>query len=421
MTDLKSAPSLTAWLDYISTTNPRDIEMGLERVRAVAERMGLLPVSYRTVIVGGTNGKGSTCIAASAVLQALGYKVGVTMSPHIISFNERIIIDNEQISDMDACRGFEVIEDARGDIRLTYFEFSALLALYFFKISNVDVGILEIGLGGRLDAFNIVDADIAVITSISLDHTELLGDTVEDIGKEKAGIFRPGQPVVLGPGLPLSVYTIAHDLGCSEQRVGSDFLFQTNQDSWSYSSPLGVVRGIKLSGVAPINGSLGLHSSLLVDKLLKVSIFKPDSIKSHLENVSLPGRLEMQSFMGRQFIFDVAHNPAGAEFLVDQLKSRFTDRTIYGIFGGLRDKDTKQVLDAFDGVVHRWYGMDISGARGLKAEEIVSRISDGVIYSPVGDSLEVCNRIKSETDSSSVILVCGSFAAVEQLKRALNA
>ena len=413
-------PALQKWLRYISSTHLKDIDMGLERVQKIALRMGLIPVPYKSVIVGGTNGKGSTCMAAAGILESLNYNVGITMSPHLISFNERIIINNNMISDDLACEGFAAIEESREEVPLTYFEFSALLALYCFYKKKVEVGIFEVGLGGRLDAFNIVDADIAVITSISLDHTEYLGPTVEAIGAEKAGIFRKNQNVVLGANLPTVVREKAEQLECCIDEFGKNFSTSSLETGfWSYRSNIAEIEGIERGPLASANTSLGLHVALLLDRKTEGNYVDEMIVKKRIRSLSLSGRMENIVAFEREFVFDVAHNPGGAAFLAAELKARYGNRKIYGVFGGLKDKDTFGIFSELDGIITGWYGIDIEGDRSLGCEDAISRIPDHIYYEPIGDVEEVFKRIISETEVSNVILVCGSFAVVEQVKAAL--
>ena len=417
----REGPALQKWLRYISSTHLKNIDMGLERVQKIALRMGLIPVPYKSIIVGGTNGKGSTCTAVAGILDSLNYNVGVTMSPHIVSFNERIIINNNIVSDEFACEGFAVIEEARENVPLTYFEFSALLALYCFYTKKVEVGIFEVGLGGRLDAFNIVDADIAVITSISLDHTEYLGATVQAIGAEKAGIFRKNQNVVLGPNLPIVVREKAEQLECCIDEFGKSFWTSSLETGlWSYRSNIAEIKDIERGDLASANASLGLHAALLLDQKTKSNYVDEMIIKKQMRGLSLSGRMESIFAFEREFVFDVAHNPGGAAFLSTEIKVRYGNRKLYGVFGGLKDKDTFGIFSELDRVIKRWYGVDIEGDRSLGSEDAISRIPHHIHYEPIGEVEEVLKRIISETEVSDVILVCGSFAAVEQVKDALT-
>ena len=224
--------NLAAWLDYIETIHPSNWELGLDRIGRVADRLELRQPAPTSVIVAGTNGKGSTCVCLEQVLLAAGLTVGCTLSPHVHVFNERVRVNGRELDDGGLCEAFQIIEAGRGDIQLTYFEFTSLAALYCFKRAAVDVAVLEVGLGGRLDAFNIVDGDIAVITSIGIDHTDYLGDTRERIGTEKAGVLRPGQQVMLGPDMPASVLEPALGLARSCLRIGHEIDFGWRGTGW---------------------------------------------------------------------------------------------------------------------------------------------------------------------------------------------
>jgi dihydrofolate synthase/folylpolyglutamate synthase len=419
-----TSATLDDWLEYIERVHPRDIEMGLQRVTVVAERMGLLVPARRTVIVAGTNGKGSTCVATEAVLRQLGWRVGTTLSPHVSHFSERVRIDAEPCSDEVLCAGFAAVEAARGDIPLTYFEFSALLALHCFKAAAVDVAILEVGLGGRLDAFNVVSADVAVVTSIGLDHMEYLGADEEQIGAEKAGVMRPHQQVVLGPQVSHSVLARAAELHCSVHQCGQTFFVDPDSDGahWGYRSSL-----VNFPGVAPnmslasVNCAMGIHAALLVHASLgNAPAVTQEVVAKALAQASLPGRMEQISAGGRDFLLDVAHNPAGARFLAAELARRYPKRQLTAVFGSLRDKDTGGVVAGLAERIDQWIGVDVPGPRGLSAVELAQRMPPGVVCTAAGGIDSALQRARSETSPGDVILVCGSFTLVDAARSHLQ-
>ncbi|MEE4661273.1 MAG: Mur ligase family protein, partial [Halieaceae bacterium] len=293
---MKAQRSLDAWLDYLLTLHPRNIELGLERVASVAERLALLTPAPTVVTVAGTNGKGTTTTLVEALALHAGKRVGVYTSPHLLRYNERIRVNGLPVDDRQIVAAFEVIEAARGAVPLTFFEFGTLAALQVFAAQPLDVVVLEVGLGGRLDATNIVDPDIAVITSIALDHQEWLGDTREAIGAEKAGILRTGVPAIIADrDPPDSVLQRAAELQCPVER-------------WSdrFQSPL-------QNGLRPEN----VFAALAVAR--RLGIHPGDAAAEVLAGVTVPGRLQRTSLQGRPVVLDVAHNPHAAAHLANNL------------------------------------------------------------------------------------------------------
>ena len=414
--------TLGDWLEYIDRVHPRDIEMGLQRVAEVALEMNLLPVAKCSVIVAGTNGKGSTCVATEAVLGGLGWRVGTTISPHISSFNERIRVGSETCDDVLLCEGFNAIEVARGHTPLTYFEFSALLALYCFKRAEVDVAILEVGLGGRLDAFNIVDADIAIVTSIGLDHMDYLGANEELIGAEKAGVFRQRQEVVLGPQVSQSVIDRAAALDCVVFRYGRDFSSQPGADAahWRYAS--GAIEPFELprGGLAPLNCALGIQAATLVHAKLSGSVPLAGVVASAMDHAMLAGRMEQICVGQRNYLLDVAHNPAAARFLAEEIAVLYPGRRLTALFGSLRDKDSRGVVEGLSAVVKQWIAIDLPGNRGLSADELKGRLPKSIDCLAAGAISVGLGFAHSATDPGDVILVCGSFAVVDTIRSGLQ-
>ena len=278
-------PSLDEWLQYVESVHPRSIELGLDRVRRVAQRLDVLPPAPLSIIIAGTNGKGSTAVAAEALGMAAGLRVGTTLSPHVHRFNERVRLQGRPMEDEPLARLFDRVDDARGEDSLTYFEYSALVALLAFKQARVDLGVLEVGLRGRLDAFNIVDADIAVVTSIGLDHQDWLGSDLEQIGREKAGVFRSGHPVVVG-AVTESVIEAAHNLGCPISRLGSEFEIRESPLKWTWRRPGHADLQIPRCNLAPANCALA--ATALADRLQLTDT----AIAEALSELTLTGRME---------------------------------------------------------------------------------------------------------------------------------
>jgi len=376
--------TLDAWLDHIERLHHRPIDLGLERVRAVADRMGLARPT-RSFVVGGTNGKGSTCAMLDAILRAAGYRVGVYSSPHLLHFRERARVDGAAPGDEELIRQFAIVEQARADTTLTYFEFTTLAILAWFAWRQVDVAVLEIGLGGRLDAVNIVDADCSIVTSVDLDHMELLGPDRAAIGWEKAHIFRAGRPAICGdPDPPASLVEFARDIGADLWRIGADFLVQApaagsgNGRQWSYRGrnehrvalPFPALRG----GHQLRNAAAALAALEAVGELLPAD---QSAVRKGLTSVQLPGRFQVNP--GRPVvILDVAHNPHAARALAQALRSHADLERSAGsapgstraVFGMLRDKDAPGVVQALRAQVDHWYLVPTQGQRGQTAQAL---------------------------------------------------
>jgi dihydrofolate synthase/folylpolyglutamate synthase len=405
--------NLDDWLEYAERSHSKDIDMGLTRVRKVADRMGLLePGATRFVIVAGTNGKGSTTVAIAGLLLEMGFKTGATLSPHVHRFNERVQIDGAQLDDERLCEAFAAVDAARGDIALTYFEFATLVALESFRREAVDVAVLEVGLGGRLDAFNIVSADIAVVTSIGLDHQAFLGDDLEQIGREKAGVFRERQTVVLG-AVTRSVRETAEKLHCQIFAAGEQFEVTEQQHFWSYRSDSMQYDQLPRGALAPANWSMALT---VVQQLAPPSRAQ---LEAALGRARLPGRLERWQCAGRLVVLDVAHNPAGARFLQQQLDRIFPDRQFFGILGMLSDKMPAQVVAELR-CVSDWLLVPTIGTRGQDAQALLAQLEDHAGVEVTSDFESALQQALSSVAEGSGILVCGSFSVVEQARNWLT-
>jgi dihydrofolate synthase / folylpolyglutamate synthase len=424
--------TLQEWLAYAETVHAVGIDLGLDRVGRVAERLGFAGPERRpaprTVIVAGTNGKGSTCIALEALFLSAGMHVGTTLSPHVHAFNERIRIDGREVDDATLCAAFAEIDRARGDIPLTYFEFSALAALLCFRRAGVDVAVLEVGLGGRLDAFNLVAADVAVVTSIGLDHQAFLGDDVETIGREKAGVFRTGQRVVVGSDVSKSVLDAAADLSCTLTRCTADFRLQVRPDSWDYAGAAGTLTRLPWVSLAPHNCALAIEAAAHFTALTG------EQVSRALQGLSLPGRFEChwldgpqgrtaRDESGRLLLVDVAHNPAGARFLRDLIEIRYPGRRFTALVGMLADKDAAGLATAMEGLIGSWICAPTEGARALSGAELATRLRPAVAAScsvvAVTGAAEGLDR--AMTVAADGILAFGSFSMVAQIRDLLAA
>ena len=341
--------SLPEWLAWLEQNHPREIDLGLERVSEVARRMGL-PGGSPTLTVAGTNGKGSCVATATTLLCNAGRKVGTYTSPHLLRYNERICINGVPVEDDLICEAFTAINRAQGDISLSYFEFGTLAALYVFRAAAVEVSVLEVGLGGRLDAVNLVDADVAVVTSIAIDHESWLGSDRETIGREKAGIFRAGRVALcVDPAPPHSVAETAKNLGADWQPLGSSFDYGLSDNAWWWRSGDEVFEGL-----APV--SLPLPSvavAIRAVQLLGVNISQA-LLDQTLPQLQLAGRMQRLDYRGRKLILDVAHNPAATAYLADALARRREGGRLFGIVAMMADKDRAGSLAPLVDLVDVW-------------------------------------------------------------------
>jgi dihydrofolate synthase/folylpolyglutamate synthase len=408
--------------------HPVKIDLGLQRVRRVADLMQLLPVLVPVVTVAGTNGKGSTATCVSAMLQAQGLHVGLFTSPHLTRYSERIRVDAAEASDAALCASFERIHAAGPDVSLTFFEYNALAALDVFREARVDVMVLEVGLGGRLDAVNIVDADVAVVCSIGLDHMDWLGDTVEAIGAEKAGIFRDGRPVVLGMSQsPDSVLSVARELHCPLVQAGRDFQWRVQDDGcWVYQSgadlsqPLGPLAAPALPGeIQYRNAATALAALQALHSCRPEVVAKPRValLDAALKSLHLPGRLQCvpaQKSAGRaEWLLDVAHNEPAAAVLADELRRRAPAARTVAVLGMLADKDVVAVVNQLDDLVDEWLLCTVGDARGLSAQQLSARLGATRGSQHFFESVAAaCEAAQASTTHHDRVLVCGSFHVV---------
>ncbi|MDR3392033.1 MAG: bifunctional tetrahydrofolate synthase/dihydrofolate synthase [Sulfuriferula sp.] len=357
---------LNAWLQYLEGLHPKAIDLGLERVAQV--RNVLLPdLRIHVITVGGTNGKGSTCAYLEAMLSAAGYRVGLYTSPHLLRYNERVRIAQHEVDDARLCAAFAAIEAARGQITLSYFEFGTLAAMWLFAQAAVDIAILEVGLGGRLDAVNIFDADSAVITSIDIDHTEYLGTTRDQIAREKAGIFRARRPVICGEAYPPAIlHAEALRLHADWRAIGDQYRYQPHAEGWDYRGththlnlPLPLMRG----DYQLANAATAIAALESVETAFPVTEW---AIRQGLLSAQVPGRYQIAG-QNPQRILDVAHNPHGANALAHSLAQSPVSGKTYAVFGMLADKDIAGVVAAMRDVVDVWLVAGLDVPRGATA------------------------------------------------------
>jgi dihydrofolate synthase/folylpolyglutamate synthase len=408
--------TLGGWLAYLETLHPKAIAMGLERVAAVHANMRL-GLDCPVVTVTGTNGKGSTCAMLEAVLRRAGYRTGLYMSPHLSRYNERVRIAGEPQSDAALVAAFNAVEDARGDIPLTYFEYGTLAAFHAFAGARLEAAILEVGLGGRLDAVNVVAADVAVVTSIDLDHMDYLGPTREDIAREKAGIFRAGRPVVCAePDPPSSLTAHARALGAPVTQIGRDFGFVPEDRQWRYWGPGGARFGLPYPALRGAYQLANAATVLAVVDLLRERLHvSAGAIRDGLLGVELQGRFQV--LPGRPaIVLDVAHNPHAARALAATLGTMGYFPETLAVFGMLADKDVRGVIAAVAARVDRWFVATLPGPRGASADAIRDELARAGIAADAirtfADTGSAFAAAREEAGEADRIVVFGSFLTV---------
>lgn len=410
--------TLAEWLAWQETLHPKAIDLGLERVREVARRLGLERPARRVITVGGTNGKGSCVAFLEAILSAGGYRVGAYTSPHLLRYNERIRVAGAEADDATLCQTFARIDAARGAVSLSYFEFGTLAALDIFRAAAVDVAVLEVGLGGRLDAVNSVDSDAAVVTSVALDHEEWLGSDRNSIGWEKAGIFRPGRPAICAdPAPPPRLLEYARTVNALLYCYLSDYNFQQQSEEWTWrhgnmtlpSLPLPRLFGDHQLG----NAAAALMALTALSQELPVN---PEAIRQGLLQASLPGRFQV--FPGPvEWILDVAHNPHAAAALARGLGQRSCPGRTHVVLGMLKDKNAAAVAQQLNPVTDCWYALSLDNPRGRSGQELAAALSAGGVTRPVvvcGGVQETCRAAAQAADPRDRIVVTGSFYTVAQ-------
>jgi len=420
LSKLDQSSSLDQWLSHLETLHPKAIDLGLDRIRTVAGKLGLA-FPFIAITVGGTNGKGSTCAMLEAILLAAGYRVGMYTSPHLIDYNERIRLNGEIAGDAQIVEQFHAIDQARGDVSLSYFEFSTLAALRMFEQQKVDIAILEVGLGGRLDAVNIVDADCAVVTSIDIDHAEWLGDTREKIAFEKAHIYRPGRPAICADPLPpQTLIDYAHEIGADLWLAGKDFNFSGDRQQWGYGGRNRRRAGLAYPALRGANQLLNASAVLAALEALEDRLVVPQqAIRIGLSHVTLPGRLQIVPGQPA-LVLDVAHNPHASAALAQNLDGMGFYPYTYAVLGMLSDKDVKGVVSKLLTRVDHWYCAGTQGPRGLSGEalaEIVRGLlppqgKDPITVASFENPVQAFTEAQKDAADNDRILVFGSFSTV---------
>lgn len=413
--------TLVEWLSYLESLHPKTIALGLERISEVKTRLALNP-SFPIITVGGTNGKGSTCAMLESILNTAGYRTGLYTSPHLLHYNERVRVDRVPVEDASLCTAFQAVEAARASAPLTYFEFGTLAAILLFAERKIDVAILEVGLGGRLDAVNAFDTDCAIVTSIGLDHTEYLGGTLEAIGQEKAGIFRRDKPAIFGDEkMPLTIEQRASQVGARFQRFGTDFRFTRQDTQWQFHGRRGNHHGLPYPA---LRGGYQMHNAsaalAAIDELKETLPVTLQDIKRGLLEIDLPGRFQVLPGQPTK-ILDVAHNPAAVAILAQQLGHMGRFRKTRAVFGMLKDKDIASVVAIMAPLIDQWYLGTIDTARGASAAELfeqlvqIGRGGAAMTFQSIELAYATACREAAQDDR---IVVFGSFYTVaEVLKR----
>ena len=453
---------LPAWLAYIEQQHPKSIDMGLDRVREVAERLSLGKPSTRVITVGGTNGKGSTVAFIEAIARATGWKVGAYTSPHLLRYNERVRIDGVEVDDASLVDAFEAVEAARlsssplgsgvgvrvgrsvrvsdsdatpsppnpplegegSGLPLTYFEFGTLAALWLFERAGLDLAVLEIGLGGRLDAVNIVDPDVAVITTVDLDHTDWLGNDREAIGTEKAGIARAWKPLVLGEvDSPSSVLRHAYAIGANALRLGSDFFHEPiDNQRWRWRE-VGAELELPAPALSAPSQRANAATAIAALRALPGEPVRDEAFAEGVASAALPGRLQRLERDGVEVVLDVGHNPQAARELAAWLQAHPIAGATRVVFAALADKDVRSVVDAFASAPLPWFLAGLSsGPRSQTAEQLAARLDDTIavvasLHDDVDDALRAALAASSAGDR---VLVFGSFHTVADAMRILH-
>ncbi len=415
--------TLADWLAYIEQQHPKSIDMGLERVRAVAARMRLGKPGKRVITVGGTNGKGSTVAFVEAIARAHGWKVGAYTSPHLLAYNERVRIDGTDATDAELIAGFEAVDAARGETPLTYFEYGTLCALWLFARAQLDLAVLEVGLGGRLDAVNSVDADAAIITTVDLDHQDWLGDDIEAIGFEKAGIARPFKPLILGDDdPPASVLRHAYAIGAQAWRIGCDFFAEPIDDvHWRWRE-VGCVIELPtplLSAPVQLRNAACAIAAL---RALRGRINK-DDIASGIANARIDGRLQQFQQDGVDIVVDVGHNPQAARALSAWLAKQ-PKRPTVAVYAALADKDAAGVVAALARQVDAWHvaGLADAGLRGEDVDAFAKRLT-ATAAAAATQHVDVQAALQAaiqQVGPGGRVLVFGSFHTAAAALRTLN-
>ncbi len=409
--------NLDDWLAWQSTLHPKEIELELDRVSSVWRRLHPQLLGCKVITVAGTNGKGSTVAFLEAMLRSASYRVGCYTSPHLLRYNERIVIDGESVADQQICESFDRIDQARGDTRLTYFEFGTLAALDLFAAAGLDVVVLEVGLGGRLDAVNIIDPDVALITTVDIDHTNWLGQTREQIGREKAGIMRQGRPVIFaGDEMPDSIRQAAEKVGAKLLLAGQDYQWCRQEQGWDWLHPEHPRHSLPLPYMRGNFQLQNASGALMALELLRNELpLDQRAVRFGLQEVRLSGRYQV---IGRdpQVILDVAHNAQAARALSDNLGDMFCHGRTIALFSMLADKEIAEVVRILSSRIDEWYLFPIDAGRAATLSQLEQVLQEQGIKAGQRHCFDhvtsAFNAARSAAGEGDRIVVFGSFYAV---------
>jgi dihydrofolate synthase/folylpolyglutamate synthase len=423
--------TLADWLSLLESMHPKAIDMGLERVAKVKQRLEI-QFECPVIIVGGTNGKGSTCAMLESILLQAGYRVGLYTSPHLLHFNERARVGGESVSDAALIASFEAVEAKRGDVSLTYFEFTTLAVMRLFALAGLDAIVLEVGLGGRLDAVNVIDADVAIVTSVDIDHTDYLGSTREEIGFEKAGIFRAGRAAICSdPMPPTTLIRHAQAIGADLWLLGRDFNYSGDKQQWNYGGRDQRRNSLGYPSLRGANQLLNASAALAALEVLGTRLpVGAQEVRSGLAMLDLPARFQV--LPGRpSVILDVAHNPHAAATLAQNLDNMEFHSYTYAVFGAMRDKDIDGMIAQMKDRVDHWCVTDLDLPRAATALQIEAKLIAAGVQPQAGQNPERTTRIfrspaeafanaMSRAEENDRIVVFGSFLTVAGVMSARN-
>ncbi len=414
------AASLQDWLLYIDSLHSQVIDMSLNRIKSVASELDILKPAPFVFLVGGTNGKGTTCHSLEKILQLSGYKVGVFSSPHMINYTETVRIQGQELAESDHIAAFRAINDARQETTLTPFEFNTLGAFWLMKQAQVEVAIIEVGMGGRDDATNIIDPDLSIITNVALDHEDWLGKDIESIGQVKAGIFRAGKPAVIGQSqAPAALFDYANSIGAIVHHRDEQWRFEVNGDRWTFTDAAGTISDLSMPLMPLENVATALAA-------LRASPLNVDlaAVKEVILTANLPGRFQIIENKPT-VILDAAHNPHAAAYLAQRLSHYVNTRNgekkgkIRFVIGMLINKDIKSTVGHLTPLADNWYCCAINaGPRSSKAEDVAQYLTQANTYP---DILAGWHAAKQDADENDIIVVCGSFFAVAPVLKEIRA